>query len=91
MLNESYFRVLQEEGPRKSIAQVVLVKSTDFMRRIITPVQEQGRVTLSYVCPHCHRFLLEDYISWVSAEHSGSGKEKNERNWRCAACGGQCN
>ena len=41
-----------------------------------------GRVTLSYVCPHCHRFLLEDHIRWVSAEHSDSGEKKNERNWR---------
>ena len=29
--------------------------STDFLRRMIVPVEGQGGVTLSYECPHCHR------------------------------------
>ena len=30
-----------------------------------------GRVTLSYVCPHCHRHPLEDYLWWVPTKHGG--------------------
>ena len=30
------------------------------------PVEGQGGVTLSHVCPHCHRFHLEDHIWWVT-------------------------
>ena len=38
-----------------------LRKSTDFVKRIIVLVGGQGVVTLSHVCPHCHRFPLEDH------------------------------
>ena len=46
-------------------------------------VEGQGGVTLSYVCPHCHRVPREDYIWWIS------GHGKKQCNWWCAACGGQ--
>ena len=35
----------------------------DSLRRIIVPVEGQGGVTLSYLCPHCHRLPLEDNIA----------------------------
>ena len=31
--------------------------------------KDRGGVTLSYVCPHCHRFPLEDYTWWISSGH----------------------
>ena len=34
-------------------------KRNDFLRRVIAPVDRQGGVTLSYVCPHCYRFLIK--------------------------------
>ena len=50
-----------------------------------------GGVTLSYVCPHCSCFLLDDYIWWVSTGHGdGNNSKKKHCNWWCAACGGQC-
>ena len=30
-------------------------------------VKGDGGVTLSYVCPHCHRFPLEDNMWWISS------------------------
>ena len=57
-----------EDESRLSIAQDILRKSTDFLRRIIAPCDGVGGVTLSYVCPHCHRFSLEHYIWWVHSE-----------------------
>ena len=45
-------------------------KSTHFLRRLIAPVQGQGGVTLSCVCPHRHRFPIEDYILRVSTWHA---------------------
>ena len=59
--------VEQEDEERQSIVQDILRKRTDFLRRIIVPVEGQEGVTLSYVCPHCHRLRLEDYIWWVSS------------------------
>ena len=38
----------------------------------------QGGVTLSYVCPHCHRYPLEDHIWSVSTKH-GDGNKKKKR------------
>ena len=70
-LKESYHQVRQENDQRKSIVQQELVEKKDFLRRIIAPVNGQGGVTLSHVCPHCHRFPSEDYIRWVSQRHGG--------------------
>ena len=66
--------VKQEDEERKSIVQQIMHKSTDFQRRIIMPIERQGRVTLSRVCSHCHRYLLEDNI-WCSSGH-GDVKKK---------------
>ena len=41
--------------------QDILRKSTDFLRRIIVPVEGLGGVTLSYVCSHCLRVPLENW------------------------------
>ena len=43
------------------------------------PVGGQGGVTMSYLCPNCNSFPLEDYVWWVSA-----GKTTK---WWCAICG----
>ena len=61
-----------------------LPKSADFPKRIIVPVGGQVGVTLSLVCPLCHRFPIEDNIWLVSTRH----EEKQSNGW-CAACGGQ--
>ena len=50
-LTESWYQVKQEDDQRKSNVQQVSPKSTDFLRRIIPPVDGQGGITLSYVCP----------------------------------------
>ena len=47
-------------------------------------MMEQGRVALSYVCPHCHCLPLDDYIWCVSSGHG-----EKQCNWWCTACGGQ--
>ena len=39
-----------------SIVQEIMIISTDYLRRIIAPVGEQGGVTMSYLCPHCDSF-----------------------------------
>ena len=78
-----YCDVRQEGDERKSIVQQILHKSTDFLRRIVEPVGGLGGRTLSYVCPHCHRFQVEDYIWWVSTMHG-----KKQSDWWCAACRG---
>ena len=76
--------VAHEDDGRQSIAQEILLKNTCFLRRMIVPVEGQGGVTLSHMCPHCHRHPLEDCI-W------SSGHGQKQRNWWCTACGGQYN
>ena len=63
-------RGLREGGPRRSWAfehcAGDLRKSKDFLRRIIAPVGGLGGVALSYICPQCNSFPLEDFFWWVS-------------------------
>ena len=61
-VRECYSGVEREAGGRLSKAQDIVKKSTDFVRRTSAPADRQGGITFSYVCPPCHRHLLEDYI-----------------------------
>ena len=91
-VRECYNEVEIEDEGRVSVAQDILRKSADFLRRINAPSDGVGGVTLSCVCPHCHCFPLEDCIWWVSSEHGdGNKKTKKQCNWWRAACGGQHN
>ena len=87
-IREAYEKVAMDDIGRLSIAQEIQRKSADLLRRIIAPVD--GRVTLSYVCPHCNWFPLDDYIWWVSNGHGdGNNRKKKHCNWWCAACRGR--
>ena len=58
---EAYDKVAaMEDIGRLSIVQDILRKSTGVLRRIIAPVDGMGGVTLSYACPHCSCFPLDD-------------------------------
>ena len=60
-LQETHDKVTMEDISRLSIAEENVRKSTDFLRRIVAPVCGMGGVTLSFVCPHCNCFPLDDY------------------------------
>ena len=45
-LKKSHYQARQEDDQRKSIVQRVVTKSTDFLRRIIAPVEGQGGYTV---------------------------------------------
>ena len=72
--DESLRMGLRQDKMRRS----VMLRSTDFLRRIIAPVGGQGGVTMSYLCPHCNGFPREEYVWWVSA---------GKNHWWCAVCG----
>ena len=63
-VRERYSEVEQEDEGRLSIAQDSFPKSTDFLGRILAPVDERGRRgSLRRTCaPQCHGFPLEDRI-----------------------------
>ena len=83
-------KVAWDEIGRLGIVQEILRKSTDFLWRVIAQVGGMGGVTLSYICPHCNSFLLEDYIWWVSTGHGdGDNRKKKHCSWLCAVCGGK--
>ena len=71
-LKESNCQAKQKDGQRMNIVQRSMQKSTE---RIIVPVEGQGEVTLSFVCPHCHRYPREDCIWWYAA--CGSWRNPN--------------
>ena len=54
----------KDEAGSLNIVQGTILRSTDFVRRIIAPAGGQGGVTLSYLCPQCNGFPLEDHF-WV--------------------------
>ena len=78
-IKEAFDLVAQDEERKVSIVQEIMFKSTDYLRRIIAPVGGQAGVTMSYLCPNCNSFPLEDYVWCVSA-----GKTTE---WWCAICG----
>ena len=55
-------KVAKDEAGSPSIVQGITPKSLDFLRRIIAPAGGQGGVTLSYNCPRCNSFPLEDFL-----------------------------
>ena len=53
---EAFDLVAKDEVEQMSIVQEIMLKSTDYLRRIIAPVGGQGGVTMSYLCPNCNSF-----------------------------------
>ena len=87
-LQEACDEVALEDIGRLSIAQDALRNSTDFLRRTYHQCLVWVGVTLSYVCPHCDRFPLEDYMWWVSSGHGdGNNRRKKQCSWCAASCG----
>ena len=78
-IKEAFELVAQDEAEKMSLVQEIMLRSTDYLRRIIAPVGGQGGVTMSYLCPHGNSFLLEDCVWWVSCGESTK--------WWCAICG----
>ena len=79
-IKEAFEQVAQDEAENVSIVQEIMLRSTDYLRRIIAPVGGQGGVTMSFLCPHCNSFPLEDYVWWVSGGNiPGGGPQFVER------------
>ena len=77
-MREAYEKMARNEIGRLDIVQKIFRKSTEFPRRIIAPVGGMGGVTLSYICPHCNSFPLEDHVWWVSTGHGDSNNRKKK-------------
>ena len=63
---EAFEKVAKDEGRKLSTVQEIMKRNADYLRHIIAPVGGQGGVTMSYLCPHCSSFPMEDYVWWVS-------------------------
>ena len=53
-MREACEKVAKDEAGRLGIAQGIVLKSTDFLRRIIAPAGEPEGVTMSYLRPNCN-------------------------------------
>ena len=71
-IKEAFEQVAQDEAGKLSIVQEVMIRSTDYLRRIIAPAGGQGGVTMSYLCPNCKSFPLENYIWWENIQIGGA-------------------
>ena len=67
-IQEAFEKVGNDEARKLSTVQKVMSRSTDYLRRMIDPAGGQGSVTMSYLCPHCNSFPLEDYV-WLEETH----------------------
>ena len=72
-IKEAFDLVAQDETEKMSIVQEIILRSTDFLWRIISPAGGQGGDTMSYLCPKCNSFPLEDYVWWVAGENPQGG------------------
>ena len=81
-IKEAFEQVAQDEAEQLSIVQENMIRIKDYLRRIIAPVGRQGGVTMSYLCPNCNSFSLEDNIWWVSGRKCATigGARSVERN-----------
>ena len=78
-ITEAFELVAQDEARKVSIVQEIMIRSTDYLRRIITPVGGHGGVTMSYLCSNCNSFPLEDYI-WEKKGATIGGVRSVKRN-----------
>ena len=68
-LSEKDVKVLEWAFDRiKEAIEKVARDEARKLRRIIAPAGGQRGVTMSYLCPNCNSFPLDDYIWWVSGE-----------------------
>ena len=66
-IKEAFEKVAKDEARKLSTVQEIMIRSTDYLQRIIAPAGGQGGVTMSYLCQHRNSFPMEDYVWWVSA------------------------
>ena len=67
-MKEAFEKVAKDVARKMSIVQEIMIRCTDYLRRIIAPAEGQGGVAMSYLCPHCSGFPTEDYVWWVSGD-----------------------
>ena len=72
-------RMEQEDEGRQSICAGYSAEQHGLLEADHRASRRTGGVPLSYVCPHCHRYPLKDYIWWVASGHG-----KKQRKWWCA-------
>ena len=82
-MKEAVEKVAKDEARKLSTVQEIMIRSTDYLRRIIAPAGAQGGVIMSYLCPHCNSFPMEDNIWWVSVGKSTQigGVRSVEKKW----------
>ena len=67
-IKEAFEKVGKDEARKQSAVLEIMIRSAAYLRRIIAPGEGQGGVSMSYLCPHCDSFPMEDYVWWVSGE-----------------------
>ena len=66
-MKEAFEQVAQDEPEKLSIVKDIMVRS-GLPARVIAPAGGQGGVAMSYLCPNCNSFPLEEYIWCVSGK-----------------------
>ena len=72
-IKEAFDFVAKDEVEHMSIVQEIMLKSTAYVRRIISQVGGQGGVTMSYLCPSCKSFPLNTTFGGSLGENVQTG------------------
>ena len=75
-IKEAFDKVAKEEARKLSTVQEIMIRSTDYLQRIIAPAGEQGGVIMSYLFQHCKSFR------WKTA----FGGSQGERAYNLVVC-----
>ena len=65
-IKEAFEKVAKDKARKLSVVQEIMIRSTDYLRRIIAPAERQGGVTMSYLCPHSNSFPMDYHECLVS-------------------------
>ena len=65
-VKDAFEKVAKDEARKLSTVQEIMIRSIDYLLRIIATAGGQGGVTTSYLCPLCNSLPMEDYVWWVS-------------------------
>ena len=61
---EAFAKVAKDEARKLSTVQEMMIRSTDYLRRIIAPAEEARWRYDVILVPHCDSFPMEDHV-WL--------------------------
>ena len=68
---------ISNDANKFEVSRTLCGKVVIFFEKIIVSGAEARSLTMSYVCPRCGLFTIEDFICWVADEHWEKARREN--------------